>query len=400
MSESEIRDTHTYDDPQMYDDYREDIAEREALAKIVNAFRGYEHYAIADVTRWQKNYATLSKEHKALLWDQPKKFQDSLAGIKKNAEFFTAMLQEFSQDGAPSHLQIQPPKEGESQRVSPGDVDKVRYVLKNLVRDWGEEGAGERAQSHAPLMEELAKWLPLVDGKPAPAVMVPGAGLGRLCVELAARGYAAQGNEFSYYMLLVSSYILNHSSAANQWSLHPWLHSSCNNLTDADQNRSVLVPDMLPCQQPIKPGNLSMCAGDFVEVYGHPDQKGAWDAVVTCFFIDTAHNIVQYLELLSHALREGGVWINIGPLLFHWADAHTYLDNQPQSIEVSLETIERIAPMYNLRCVRHEMRECHYASNCRSMHQTVYKCAFFTMIKDSSLSRGGADKSPAQHAAP
>jgi hypothetical protein len=35
MSESENRDTHTYDDPQTYDDYREDIAEREALAKCV-----------------------------------------------------------------------------------------------------------------------------------------------------------------------------------------------------------------------------------------------------------------------------------------------------------------------------------------------------------------------------
>jgi carnosine N-methyltransferase len=73
--------------------------------------------------------------------------------------------------------------------------------------------------------------------------------------------------------------------------------AECSLNPDADQNRSVLVPDMLPCQQPIKPGNLSMCAGDFVEVYGHPDQRGAWDAVVTCFFIDTAHNIVQVDDL-------------------------------------------------------------------------------------------------------
>lgn len=41
------------------------------------------------------------------------------------------------------------------------------------------------------------------------------------------------------------------------------------------------------------PGSLSMCAGDFVEVYSTPENEGAFDAVVTCFFIDTAHNIAR-----------------------------------------------------------------------------------------------------------
>ena len=34
---------------------------------------------------------------------------------------------------------------------------------------------------------------------------------------------------------------------------------------------------------------------------------GAWDAVVTCFFIDTAHNIVEYIEIISKILKDGGV---------------------------------------------------------------------------------------------
>ena len=40
-------------------------------------------------------------------------------------------------------------------------------------------------------------------------VLCPGAGLGRLVLEIAGRGYAAQGNEFSYFMLLASNYLLN-----------------------------------------------------------------------------------------------------------------------------------------------------------------------------------------------
>ncbi|KAK3239313.1 hypothetical protein CYMTET_50752, partial [Cymbomonas tetramitiformis] len=89
------------------------------------------------------------------------------------------------------------------------------------------------------------------------------------------------------------------------------VHNPCNNLTDGDQLREAKVPDVLPADLPIRPGALSMCAGDFVEVYGAPDQIGQWDAVVTCFFIDTAHNILEYMEIISNCLREGGFWINL-----------------------------------------------------------------------------------------
>ena len=84
-----------------------------------------------------------------------------------------------------------------------------------------------------------------------------------------------------------------------------------------------------------------MRAGDFVEVYGAPDQAGRWDAVATCFFIDTAHNVVEYLEIIARCLRPGGIWVNFGPLLFHWADASSYLSTDEMSLEMSLEDIER-----------------------------------------------------------
>ena len=54
------------------------------------------------------------------------------------------------------------------------------------------------------------------------------------------------------------------------------------------------------------------------EVYSSDDNRGVFDCVVTCFFIDTAHNIVEYLEIIHHCLRKGGAWINLGPLLYHW----------------------------------------------------------------------------------
>lgn len=93
-------------------------------------------------------------------------------------------------------------------------------------------------------------------------MLLPGAGLGRLCVRVAAAGFEAQGNEFSYFMLITAAFMLNATACVEQWTVHPWLHLTCNNLTDADQLRGVSVPDVVPADM-VPPGMLSMCAGDF-----------------------------------------------------------------------------------------------------------------------------------------
>jgi carnosine N-methyltransferase len=39
------------------------------------------------------------------------------------------------------------------------------------------------------------------------------------------------------------------------------------------------------------------------------------------FFVDTASNIVQYVEHIHKLLVDGGIWINLGPLLYHYTDS-------------------------------------------------------------------------------
>lgn len=41
------------------------------------------------------------------------------------------------------------------------------------------------------------------------SVLVPGAGLGRLAWEIARLGYTCQGNEWSFFMLFSSNFVLN-----------------------------------------------------------------------------------------------------------------------------------------------------------------------------------------------
>lgn len=73
--------------------------------------------------------------------------------------------------------------------------------------------------------------------------------------------------------------------------------SSCNQRADDDQLREVCVPDVVPGQLIHSAGgNIDMVTGDFVAVFDTPEFKDMYDAVACSFFLDTAHNIVEYLE--------------------------------------------------------------------------------------------------------
>lgn len=80
--------------------------------------------------------------------------------------------------------------------------------------------------------------------------------------------------------------------------------------------------------------------GEFVEVYGELSSplrnNGPINAVVTCFFIDTAKNILQYIRLIAGLLESpGGIWSNVGPLLYHFVDSPSDV-----SVELSWEEIQ------------------------------------------------------------
>ncbi|KAF8086959.1 hypothetical protein N665_0607s0019 [Sinapis alba] len=259
------------------------------------------------------------------------------------------------------------------------DVDKVRCIIRNIVRDWAAEGQRERDQCYKPILDELDSLFPDRQKKSIPpSCLVPGAGLGRLALEISCLGFISQGNEFSYYMMICSSFILNYAQVPGEWTIYPWIHSNCNSVSDNDQLRPVSIPDIHPASAGITEG-FSMCGGDFVEVYNESCHAGMWDAVVTCFFIDTAHNIIEYIETISKILKDGGVWINLGPLLYHFAD--TYGHGNEMSIELSLEDVKRVASQYGFEIEKERTIETTYTTNPRSMMQNRYYAAFWTMRK-------------------
>ncbi|XP_014621847.1 carnosine N-methyltransferase isoform X3 [Glycine max] len=264
------------------------------------------------------------------------------------------------------------------------DADKVRCIIRNIVRDWAAEGKKERDQCYNPILEELNMLFPNRSKESMEFLKQSTCMFSSWCWTWSACPgdfMFSQGNEFSYYMMICSSFILNHSQTAGEWTIYPWIHSNCNSLSDSDQLRPVSIPDIHPASAGITEG-FSMCGGDFVEVYSDSSQIGAWDAVVTCFFIDTAHNIVEYIEIISKILKDGGVWINLGPLLYHFADM--YGQDDEMSIELSLEDVKRVAFHYGFEFENERTIETTYTANSRSMMQNRYFAAFWTMRKKSA----------------
>lgn len=78
-----------------------------------------------------------------------------------------------------------------------------------------------------------------------------------------------------------------------------------------------------------------------MEVYAAPDQQLAWDCIVTCFFIDCANNIIAYLERIFYGLKEGGTWLNLGPLLYHYSDLADEDSIEP-SFDFLIDIIQKI----------------------------------------------------------
>jgi len=175
-------------------------------------------------------------------------------------------------------------------------------------------------------------------------------------------------------MLIASNFILNRSTHANQYILYPYIHQTSNVLKASDQTRQVGIPDVIPRELIPEGSDFSMCAGDFLETY--KNQQGEWDCICTCFFLDTARNIIEYVELIESLLKPGGVWINLGPLLYHFADTPGEL-----SIELSYEELKGIIETHGFTIEKQAMKNCVYTSNRLSMMQVVYSCVFFTAIK-------------------
>lgn len=121
------------------------------------------------------------------------------------------------------------------------------------------------------------------------------------------KGFHVISNEWSTYMNLAYRYIASLKQVKEE-SLYPYVDSWSHQPTTEELQREVHFPDLVA-----SPDSLIHVEGDFTTEFKRHDK---FDVIVTLFFIDTARNLLHYFETIRDLLKPGGVWINLGPLLY------------------------------------------------------------------------------------
>ncbi|KAF2261782.1 methyltransferas-like protein [Lojkania enalia] len=418
-----------------------DPDEQKHVLSVLDSFRSYRRLAHFNGTHVRRQaFYSLPSEHWILLSKPPFSILDSLSRlddlIDSNAELadaiFIAGFKAFLAPTLDSEwvASIVPEKYAHDEfkvystvmdhldvQTTQTDMEKARSCVHQFYREWSAEGAVEREKCFDPVVQSVSeefasrkKVSPELDRSDV-KVLVPGAGLGRLVFDIVRAGFSVEGNEISYHELMASSLVLNHTKKAGEFNIAPFVLNCSNHLNRNDQFRIYEIPDLHPgAELESAPENsrlhaferMSMAAGDFCVLYSREDSREQFDAVATVFFIDTAPNVIRYIDAVRNCLKPGGIWINLGPLLWHHASrrqcsgeetegeakepSHRHLDKgiaDPGSVELTDEEVIALVSHLGFAIEQHttETISTGYISNPASMLQNVYKPSFWIARK-------------------
>lgn len=232
-------------------------------------------------------------------------------------------------------------------------------IIAHLTRDWSKEGAVIRDEIYGWIKEQLWRHHyemiltaeSAVMTSPLSPILIPGAGIGRLAFDIAFAHdeectsdcfvpypFAVEAMDNSLTMAAAAHHLFhahecdvvfrngNITNIHGQLKLYPFVSDSHTNEVDTQRRwDSVEIPEesvmkhlhnlheQLHHQRP----KLSYTIGDFVTTYSSPSKRRKYGSLVSLFFIDTATNIYEYILTIRHLLRNGGVWVNLGPVQWH-----------------------------------------------------------------------------------
>jgi carnosine N-methyltransferase len=183
-------------------------------------------------------------------------------------------------------------------------------------------------------------------------------------------------NEWSAYMNLAYRY-LSSRPAPRSVSFHPFADWWSHHATTADLERPVTFPDQL--SNP----SVRLIEGDFTTRFS--EHTGQYDIIVTLFFIDTARNLISYIENIHRLLRPGGRWINLGPLMYGTAPFVQLSLDEIVTLSTRIgfdfqETEDRVG---NLTIPELPVRgfEVAYGRNPRGLNKNAFQAQYWEAVK-------------------
>ena len=332
------------------------------------AITGMEYYSYHNRWAIDKIIYDYSNMDKRLLskmtYDYNTRVKRLESGVELNQSVLSTILSQYKPD--PSFYKKYTQKEIDD--LAYNECGTLNYaVFMYIMRDWTKESKKEREKNYNPIINQVKKYL-----KPKSKILLPGAALLRLGYELAKLDSDIDANDFNFTNVILCDYLFNHSKK-DQFEFQPLIRSFSNYLEEDTVFRKYSFPDEDINLQ--GKGKITLTGGDFVQLF--KDKKENYDCVVTCFFIDTAKNVFEYIDVIEKVLKPGGIWINFGPLSYHWIG----YQNIP-TIELPYDKLKEVIQNFGFEYLEEEKNKTlAYCEIEGFMKNDVFDCVFFTAKK-------------------
>ena len=344
--------------------------DKEEFKRFLVALNGMEKYSYHN--RWQidkiiYDYSNMDKRLLSkMTYDYNTRVKRLESGVELNQKFLSTIISKHNID--PSYYKQYNQKEIDD--LAYNEYGTLNYaVFMYIMRDWTKESKKERELNYNPIISEVKKYL-----KPKSKILLPGAALLRLGYELAKNNYDVDANDFNFSNVLLCDYLFNYSKK-DQFEFQPLIRSFSNYLSEDTVFRKYTFPDEDISTNLKNKGKITLTGGDFTKLFN--DKKEYYDCIITCFFIDTATNVFQYIDVIEKVLKKGGIWINFGPLSYHWIG----YQNIP-TIELPYDKLKEVILNFGFEYLNEEKNKTiTYCEIDGFMKNDVFDCVFFTAKK-------------------
>jgi len=354
-----------------------DEQELHSLCSILPQIGLYETWHLWFVQSLEQDFDTLKAESKRLL----PTFGDKMVQMRRSIALNQRFLERLQTSGW-NLVGDRGSEEKEERQPQEYQMDRIVATLHQITREWTQEGTRERAQSFSPILDSMQALFPVAERHKL-RVLVPGCGVGRLPWEIANLGFCVEANETSWFMLLAMRLILSCGNA-EVFNIAPHATEAKNQIDAKLQNRVLSVPDVNPSLLGLSPDGeplISLSSGEWLQIYSSPEQHGMWNCVVTCFFLDTASCVLEYVERISALLSRGGIWINFGALPYHYAGQESAKPSR-KTIELTYLELKAALPSFGMQLREEKTRiQCQYCQDPQSLKHRFYDALFFVATK-------------------
>lgn len=192
-------------------------------------------------------------------------------------------------------------------------------------------------------------------------------------------GFDTTANELSFFMTLALRFLISPQTTPhpNAHKIHPYSHWFSHQKSNDSLFRSISFPDAVPRSRP----NFTLVEEDFLKL---PVILGGYDFITTLFFIDTSLDFFATLAQIYRLLKPGGLWINLGPLL--------WTGGAQAKVELSLEEVLAASKLVGFKIlddpsgsIQRRTVECEYTADSQAMMKWVYRAEFWVAKKVNAI---------------